>query len=275
MKNLFLLSLLILLSISSFAQTFNLYFKSDKYRIENKYKNQVKEFLQKNKALEVNISGYADTLGAYSYNKKLAQNRLESVKKLLLNIDKNITINNTNNGEKRSLSGDLQYRKVEIHITKKDETNFSFSLCKEKNENTNTYEEVYVIAENMPSFEGGDISKFKKYIKSKIQYPYIAYRNGIESNINIMFKVNKNGKISKISIPNKEHPSFIYEIIKVFNSTPKWEPATHNGKVVDLFYTIDLQFKINNEIIINKKNNIDSEEKLKDKLSKIIDNSEI
>ena len=69
------------------ATTLNINFQYKKYSIPNSSTEQIDEFalfLKKNKHYHVIIYGYTDSVGNFKSNKKLSQNRANSVKKALI-----------------------------------------------------------------------------------------------------------------------------------------------------------------------------------------------
>jgi len=69
------------------ATTLNMNFEYKKYNIPNSSKEQIDKFalfLEKNKHYHVIIYGYTDNVGNFKSNKKLSQNRANSVKKALI-----------------------------------------------------------------------------------------------------------------------------------------------------------------------------------------------
>ncbi len=114
MKKLILISLFATLSILTFSQTFTVNFEFDKSQPEDKSINSLTEFIKTNNVKEVNLTGFADTVGTIDYNKLLVKRRLEAVADALLKIDETIKIENINFGEEKSTSNDAKFRKVDI-----------------------------------------------------------------------------------------------------------------------------------------------------------------
>ncbi len=117
MKKLTLIFIIAFISIFTFAQDLTVHFKFDKSQPDEKSKVLISELLQKSKTSSIILKGFADTVGTVSYNKLLAQKRIESVVEVLRNTDQSINIEKINLGEAESSSDDLRFRKVDIYLS--------------------------------------------------------------------------------------------------------------------------------------------------------------
>ncbi|MEE4116874.1 MAG: energy transducer TonB, partial [Marinilabiliaceae bacterium] len=68
-----------------------------------------------------------------------------------------------------------------------DETSFDdevemydFAVDEEEEEEE---EEIFVVVEDMPSFRGGDVNKFREWVQKRVKYPQIAAENGIQGKV--------------------------------------------------------------------------------------------
>ncbi len=103
-------------------------------------------------------------------------------------------------------------------------------------------EEIFVIVENMPSFQGGDINKFREYINQNLRYPEIAAENGIQGRVILSFVVEPNGSVSNVRILRGVDPALDKEAIRVVQSSPKWVPGSQRGKPVRVSFNIPIIF---------------------------------
>jgi hypothetical protein len=90
---------------------------------------------------------------------------------------------------------------------------------------------VFTFVDQMPKFKGGDNELFK-YIAENFKYPKQSF---IQSRFILEFVIDINGKLIKTSIKDKKEKDLTKaekEIIKVFNSSPKWIPGKCKGKIV-------------------------------------------
>ncbi len=114
MKKLILISLFATLSIITFSQTMTINFEFDKSQLDDKSITSLTELIKTNKPKEVNLTGFADTVGTVDYNKLLVKLRLDAVANALLKIDETIKIERINFGEEKSTTNDSKFRKVDI-----------------------------------------------------------------------------------------------------------------------------------------------------------------
>ena len=56
-------------------------------------------------------------------------------------------------------------------------------------------DQPFVKVEEMPSFQGGDISTFRNWVQSKVRYPQIAQENNISGRVFLMFVVERDGTL--------------------------------------------------------------------------------
>ncbi|MDX9845893.1 MAG: energy transducer TonB [Tenuifilaceae bacterium] len=103
-------------------------------------------------------------------------------------------------------------------------------------------EEIFVIVEHMPSFQGGDINKFREFINRNLRYPEIAAENGIQGRVILSFVVESHGGVSNVRILRGVDPALDKEAIRVVESSPKWKPGMQRGKPVRVSFNIPIIF---------------------------------
>lgn len=103
-------------------------------------------------------------------------------------------------------------------------------------------EEIFVIVEDMPSFQGGDLNKFREYINKNLRYPEIAAENGIQGRVILSFVVETDGRVSNVRILRGVDPALDREAIRVVESSPKWQPGMQRGKPVRVSFNIPIIF---------------------------------
>lgn len=99
--------------------------------------------------------------------------------------------------------------------------------------------------ETMPTFKGGNISKFVSWAQSNIKYPEGAKENKIEGKVFVQFIVNMEGKVIDEKIVRSLDPELDGEALRVIRSSPLWEPAKQRDKPVDVRFTIPVVFRLN------------------------------
>ncbi|MFI3318301.1 MAG: energy transducer TonB [Rikenellaceae bacterium] len=100
-------------------------------------------------------------------------------------------------------------------------------------------------AETMPTFQGGDVGKFRAWIQQRLEYPQIAAENGISGNVIVSFIIDKEGKLTDIKVLRTPDRSLSDEVIRVMKMAPAdWTPAKQRNRTVRLQYTLPLMFQI-------------------------------
>jgi TonB family protein len=101
---------------------------------------------------------------------------------------------------------------------------------------------VKKIPATIPEFPGGD-DAFSNYLRTNIAYPANAKKNGIQGVVLIIFVINADGSIGQTRIISSPSPDLSQEATRVIRGSPKWKPATENGKPVESSRTIPINFQ--------------------------------
>ena len=104
-------------------------------------------------------------------------------------------------------------------------------------------DEIVVIAETMPSFEGG-ISEFYKFVGKHLKYPAQARRMGIEGKVYVHFVVSKEGSLSDIKVVKGIGAGCDEEVLRIINMSPKWNPGRQRGNPVRVRMMLPITFKL-------------------------------
>ncbi len=104
-------------------------------------------------------------------------------------------------------------------------------------------ENVFLRAEVMPSFPGGEQAMYK-FISSNLKYPLAAAQNGIEGKVYLSFIVDAKGKIKEITALRENDPDLRKEAIRVIRSMPDWTPGMQDGAPVDVRMSLPVYFKL-------------------------------
>ena len=102
----------------------------------------------------------------------------------------------------------------------------------------------YIKVENMPSFMGGDINKFREWVQKRIKYPTIAAEMGIQGRVSLSFVIETDGRLTNIVTLQTPDRSLSTETIRILNTSPKWAPGKQGGKAVRVKYTLPIVFKL-------------------------------
>ena len=107
-----------------------------------------------------------------------------------------------------------------------------------------TKETVFTLVENPPKFKGGTEAMYA-FIKKNIQYPKEARDAGIEGKVYLKFIVDAKGNVRNAQIMKGPDKLLNEEALRVINAMPKLIPGTQNGKNVNVYFNIPLDFKLN------------------------------
>ena len=115
------------------------------------------------------------------------------------------------------------------------------SSKKEMNADKDGY---YTNTEILPSFPGGQRA-LENFFEKNIQYPSEASDNGVEGIVNIVFLVDKNGKVSSPKVVSSNIGYGIEkEAMRVFSKMPTWTAGKIKGKNVKTKYTLPVNFRL-------------------------------
>jgi protein TonB len=103
-------------------------------------------------------------------------------------------------------------------------------------------EEVFIIVEDMPKFQGGDQNAFRRWIQDNLRYPEIAAENGISGKVFVQFAVNSKGQVVDAKVIRGVDPALDKEALRVVTSSPRWEPGKQRGKPVKVQFTFPIVF---------------------------------
>ena len=103
--------------------------------------------------------------------------------------------------------------------------------------------EVLVVAEVMPSYEGG-FEALIKFITKNIKYPRAPRRIGVEGTVYVGFVVGANGSVRDVHIVKGIHPDCDSEAMRVVSMLPMWRAGSHNGKPVSVRMVLPIKFDL-------------------------------
>ena len=107
-------------------------------------------------------------------------------------------------------------------------------------------DQPFVKVEEMPSFQGGDITKFRNWVQGKVRYPQIAQENNISGRVFLMFVVERDGTLTNIQVLQTPDSSLSDEAVRVLKTSPKWKPGKQRNQTVRVKYTLPIDFRIQN-----------------------------
>lgn len=102
----------------------------------------------------------------------------------------------------------------------------------------------HTFADVMPSFQGGDIDTFRRWVAQNMKYPQEALENRISGRVVASFVINTDGKLSNIKIIQSPDIILSTEVIRILRLAPKWTPGFKDGKPVKVEFSIPCDFNI-------------------------------
>jgi protein TonB len=107
---------------------------------------------------------------------------------------------------------------------------------------TNTTKEKPTIDFDEPAeFPGGEIER-KIYLKDNIIYPSFAKEINVQGTVYVQFVVNRNGKISDVTLQRGIGSGCDEEAIRVVKKMPTWKPAKKDGQVVTAYFNMAIVY---------------------------------
>jgi hypothetical protein len=102
-------------------------------------------------------------------------------------------------------------------------------------------QQVLFIKDEKPSFKGGDVNEFIKYLQDQLNTSDQLLKKMGTDSILVSFVVDTLGRPVNIKIINQSDPEINNEIIRLFRSSPDWVPGKENGIRIDVGYTISVR----------------------------------
>lgn len=98
--------------------------------------------------------------------------------------------------------------------------------------------------EVLATFGKGSLTEFQQWVAGNLRYPPEAVEQGIQGRVVVSFVVDKEGKVSNITVPNSPSELLSREVVRVMMSAPLWNPGIRNGEPISARYTLPLDFKL-------------------------------
>ena len=102
----------------------------------------------------------------------------------------------------------------------------------------------FIKVEKMPTFQGGDLNKFRNWMQAQIQYPAEAAAKGVSGRVIFEFVVEKDGTPTSFNVLRSPDALLSAEVERVFKNSPKWEAGTQMGEKVRVKYTVPIVFNM-------------------------------
>ena len=100
-------------------------------------------------------------------------------------------------------------------------------------------------AEQMPVFPGGD-EALTKFIQDHLRYPSTAQEMGVKGRVTVRFVVSRTGEVTDVQIARGLDDACDKEAMRVVKLLPKWIPGKQSGRNVPVYFTLPINFVLNN-----------------------------
>lgn len=97
-------------------------------------------------------------------------------------------------------------------------------------------EATFVVAEQMPVFPEGDVSK---WVANKVQQ---GEGQRVSGRVFVKFIVEKDGSVSNVKVLRGIDPLVDKEAVRIIQSMPKWQAGKQKGEAVRVSFTIPVNF---------------------------------
>ena len=97
--------------------------------------------------------------------------------------------------------------------------------------------------EQMPQYPGGE-TELLNFISKNLKYPESAIKNKIQGKVTMRFVVTESGEVDKVEVLRSLQADCDKEAIRVVKSLPKFIPGKQSGKLVSVWYTLPVNFKL-------------------------------
>ena len=95
--------------------------------------------------------------------------------------------------------------------------------------------------DTMPTFQGGDMNEFSKWLNQRIVAPKDCKHSGT---MKVGFVVSEDGSVKNVQIMESVCEELDAMMLALVSQSPKWEPAMSNGHPVAQFITIPVVFEM-------------------------------
>lgn len=106
-------------------------------------------------------------------------------------------------------------------------------------------DEPFIVVEDPPTFQGGDLGTFRNWVQSKLSYPAIAAENGIQGKVVLTFVIERDGTLTNIQVLSSPDRSLSEEAEKVLKQSPKWSPGKQRNTPVRVRFNLPVDFQLN------------------------------
>lgn len=142
-------------------------------------------------------------------------------------------------------SGNAAVKQNSSAKTKKGKVSSVMMTNSNKNSPMNQDKQGYYSnVEILPAYPGGQ-NALDNFVLKNLEYPENAVENNIEGVVTVSFAVDEAGKVSNPKIVGKPIGYGLEEaVLSAVNKMPVWTPGIIKGKNVKTYYTLPVNFKL-------------------------------
>jgi len=109
----------------------------------------------------------------------------------------------------------------------------------------NSKNKVFIHDQTLPKFNGGENeNEFRKFIGNTLVYPESAFNDGLEGKVFVSFIIDSLGNVSDVKILKGIRADLDEAVINAVKLSPKWTPATLNGRPISIRWVYPVVFVI-------------------------------
>lgn len=102
---------------------------------------------------------------------------------------------------------------------------------------------LHYSAEELPEFEGGDITTFRNYVLYNLTFPAEAFEQGCTGRVIVKFIVDWDGEVEDVGLLKSSGcASLDEELLNLVRNSPPWRSAKEGGVCVPFQYTLPVTF---------------------------------
>ncbi len=96
-----------------------------------------------------------------------------------------------------------------------------------------------------PTFQGGDMNSFSRWINGELVYPTDAIASHVGGKVTISFIIEPDGSVTNVKVRNCNFTSLGEEAMRVISMSPKWKAGENSkGEVVRVWQIVPIIFQI-------------------------------
>jgi protein TonB len=213
----------------------------------------------KNKRIDFFLLGLAIAVGAvlYGFTYSIYDEKPEDLENIIIEEDL-IVMENTVQEKKppppppppeiEVVEDDVEIEEYQPEIEEnegdQDTEMEEYEMDEEVLEETNEIFEIFDVSEKA-SFPGGD-EGLQRFLGENLVFPPMAMENDIEGTVNVVFVVDKSGRVKDIAIlGGKKGFGLEEEAMRVIKMTSgKWKPAKQRDNAVNMRFRMPVKFQL-------------------------------